>query len=212
MFPDMTDNMRRRVLYGHSLKKAAALLSGLVLIWAILLTAVMLLEHPAKFHCGDASCSALEVARLFGRNAFVMLWLIGPYVVLGWAFLHFAPHLNRMMPRWLRWHPRWSFAMRIILGILLFLGQLAVAVLIYVMLTHNPQGEFCRHVNSYEEANFYPPCHIGLDELAWLVGKVALALCILLVPLAIIGWLFTVLAISLEHGRGRRWLGRRPFD
>lgn len=51
-----------------------------------------------------------------------------------------------------------------------------------------------------------------LGELALLFAKNMFMLGVVLSPLVVAGWLLTVAGVSLQHGRGRRWLGRRLFD
>lgn len=202
--------MRRELLQSFwsakPVRKVAMLLAGLVVFWPLVLTALMLHEDPASFHCGEAICSVADVTLLLGRNALVVLWLVAPYFLVGWAVWRLAGRINRALPRWLRWHPRWTYPTRIIVGTLLALGHVAVAFVTYAMLEHNPQGVYCPHVSSDAEGNYYGygPCYITLSELTVLFATNISLLGIVFVPLAVVGWLFTALAVFLESGRGQR--------
>ena len=196
----------------ESARTAAMLLASLAVFWAFTLTTLMLRDDPATFHCGDSACSVGEITRLIGRNALVALWLATPYVAIGLAFSGVAPHLNRAMPRWLRWHPRWTSAMQVILGVLLGVGHIWITYATYLMLKHNPQGVFCTEASSLNEANFYPSCAVTLDELAMLFARNMFLLGVVLMPIVVVGWLLTVLGVSLLRGRGRKWFRLRAVN
>jgi hypothetical protein len=205
--------MARERLSYRSLKAPVWVLSIVTIPWAAILTAV-LVDDPHEFYCGGVPCSVIGIVRLFAVSAFLVFWLVAPYVTAGCLLYRFAPQLNRALPRRLRWHPRGASAVRMILGILIGIGHVGLAVGTYAMLHFNPHDDFCRSAASLAEANFFSsngPCYISLGELTLLFARNVVVFSVFLAPIAAIGWLLTLMALYLERA-GQRWLGRRPFN
>jgi hypothetical protein len=102
--------------------------------------------------------------------------------------------------------------MQVILGVLLGVGHIWITYATYLMLKHNPQGVFCTEASSLREANFYPSCAVTLDELAMLFARNMFLLGVVLMPIVVVGWLLTVLGVSLLRGRGRKWFRLRAVN
>ncbi len=182
-----------------------------VVFWGIVLTTLMLRDDPAAFHCGDAFCSPGEIALLLSRNGLVVLWVVAPYLLVGWILWCLATQLNHSMPRALRWHPRWSSNMILILGVPFGIGHIWMTYATYLMFKHNPQGTFCTEADAQNQMNFYPSCAVTLSEIATLFARNMFILTLVLAPLIVVSWLLIVFLVSLRRGRLRRWLRRHAF-
>jgi hypothetical protein len=197
-----------------SIGTATSILVGVVAFWSVVLTGLLLHDQPARFLCGDPSCSAGDLARLFATSSFVTLWLAAPYVLAGWALWFVAPRLSRAIPFLLRPDGRGTRVTRWLVGTAVGLGHLWAAMATYAMLDLNPQGAYCAQVALEGGANFLGsggPCHIDLVDLALLFARNMLLASIVLGALPLFAWLVMLLSLLLERAeRYRR--ARRPID